>query len=117
MDSTSRISEWQEGEVDRTKQYFELRFGSAEDGEWSEWMPAALVGPPAAGVVMVQFLVEPGDPKYGDVVGDAVKEIQYFLIDKNEDDPWSYAKYHCGTAANVYSQIHWSFYEPGKGKP
>ena len=31
-------------------------------------------------------------------------------------DPWSYAIYHCGTAANIYSPVHWSYF-PGFALP
>jgi hypothetical protein len=67
MNSMPRISRWQEGRVDRTKEHFKLRHGSAKDSGWSEWIPVAVVGPPIAGIVNVQFLVEPGDPRNADV--------------------------------------------------
>ena len=46
-----------------------------------------------------------------------LKEGQFFIIYPNvmtyyqadEEDPWEYARYHCGTAANIYSTVHWSF--------
>lgn len=113
MNSGPEISRWQEGRVDRTMEHFELRYGSVEDGGWSEQIPVAVVGPPMAGIVKVQFLVGPGDPRNAGVVSDVAKEIQYYLIDKREHNPWAYAQYHCGTSSNVYSKVHWSFCEAG----
>jgi len=112
VNSVPRISRWQEGRVDRTKEHFELRYGSAEDSDWSEWIPVAVVGPPIAGIVNVQFLVEPCDPRNADVVIDVKKEIQFYLFELRERDPWRYAQYHCGTCANAHSEVHWSFFKP-----
>ena len=110
--SAPRINRWEEGQVDRTKEHFELLYGSQDD-ECSKWTPVAVVGLPKAGIVQVHFLVERGDPRNSDVVSDAAKEIQYYLIDLGEPDPWTYAKHHCGTASNLYGNFHWSFCEPG----
>jgi hypothetical protein len=109
MNSGRAITQWQKGPVDRTEEHFELRYGSATD---SDWIPAAVVGPPIAGIVNVQFLVEPEDPRNSEVVSDVAREIEFYLIDKGEPNPWWYAKYHCGTSANLYSKVHWSFSKP-----
>ncbi|MBZ5677084.1 MAG: hypothetical protein LAP61_22805 [Acidobacteriia bacterium] len=116
MNSVPEISKWQEGQVDRTKEHFEVRYDSAEDSGWSEWIPVAVVGPPIAGIVNVQFLIEPSHPRNADIVSDVAREIQFYLIDKRERKPWAYARYHCGTFANVFSKVHWSFWEPANKK-
>jgi len=110
MNSGTKISGWKEGRVDRTKEHFELRYGSAEHSDWQEWVPVAVVGPPKTGMVNVQFLVEHKDPKNSTVVSEVTKEIEFYLIEKGEPDPWGYAQYHCGTGANIYSEVHWSFF-------
>jgi hypothetical protein len=111
MNSAPRIIRWHEGRVDRTKEHFELRYGSAKDGGWDEWIPAALVGPPTNGVLIVQFIVEPGDPRIMDIVRDVKEDIQ-FMCELNEPDHWNYFKYHCTTMSNWYGTIHWSFFDP-----
>ncbi len=65
MNSVPKISKWEEGQVDRTKEHFELRYESTVkfESDWSDWIPVAAVGPPIAGVVNVHFLVDPADPK------------------------------------------------------
>jgi hypothetical protein len=85
-----------------------------KDGGWSDWLPVALVGPPIGGGVQVEFLVEPGNPRNAEAVNDVKKEIQYYLFELGEPDPWRYAQYHCATVANVYPRVHWSFFQPGK---
>ncbi len=113
MKSESKIKQWQEGRVDRSKDHFELRYGSVGEARPGEWAPIALVGPPADGIVNVQFLAESGDAKNEEALNDVRKEIQYYLIEKGEPNPWAYAKYRCSTSANLYSKVHWSFAGPG----
>lgn len=108
--SKTSLKAWQEGTVDPNDEHFELRYGSSQKEGWDEWLPAALVGAPVDGISNVCFLIDKNDPSNGQVIGAVEKEIQFYLIDKTEIDPWSYAKYHCSTMANVYSQVHWSFF-------
>ena len=39
------------------------------------------------------------------------RELDFYLVELGEKDPFAYARYHCGTAANLYSRVHWSFHE------
>jgi len=115
MNSVPRISRWREGRVDRTREHFELRYGSTVkfESDWSDWIPVAVVGPPRAHIVNVQFLVEPGDPKNLAAVSDAKKEIQFYLIDKKEPDPLGVRTIPCGTSSNIYSNVHWGYFKEG----
>ncbi len=40
------------------------------------------------------------------------RSIHFYLQAKGGDDAWNYAQHHCGTAANAYSAVHWSFFDP-----
>ena len=53
----------------------------------------------------------PNESNNSKTVSDVKKEIQFYLIDLKKPDPWGYAKYHCGTESNIYSPVHWSFFE------
>ncbi len=44
---------------------------------------------------------------------DRKTELNFYLVEKGEPDPWAYAKYHCTTASNLYSSVHWSYYPEG----
>jgi|SRR5580698_6682863 hypothetical protein len=101
---------WRQGTVDRTGDHFELRYGSANDSGWDEWVPVALVGPPINGVFDVQFLVDQANESQAQFVGPLIEELDFYLVEKGEPNPWTYAKYHAGTSSNVYSSIHWSFF-------
>jgi hypothetical protein len=106
----AKIDRWQEGSVNRSEEHFELRSGSAENDGWDEWVPVAVIGTPKAGAVIVQFLANPTDTNAA-VIRKVISEIQFYLLEVGKPDPWEYAKYHCGTSSNVYSDVHWSFVE------
>ena len=105
------IEKWQEGPVNPASEHFELRYGPPGFA-WDAGLPVARIGRPVRGVVAVAFLVDRAATEHAAAHAAAVGEIQYYLIDKHEPQPWGYAQYHCGTAANAYSDIHWSFYRP-----
>ncbi|MBI4333278.1 MAG: tetratricopeptide repeat protein [Chloroflexi bacterium] len=100
--------EWHEGSVDAEKEHIRLF--------WKEnTSPLALVAPAGKGSFVVQFLPVPqslAGEKDAAVRG-VRKELDFYLVGKGEKDPWAYARYHCGTAANLYSDVHWGRF-PGK---
>ena len=64
-------------------------------------------------IFLVEFLLDPtAGVEAGEAIELARKELDFYLVELNEPDPWEYAIYHCGTSANVYSQIHWGYYVP-----
>ncbi len=102
---------WTEGLVDETKEHFELQFG--EPGTFglnSNWVRVALVGKGIANSVIAQFLVRIDSPELAAMV-DAIKnELDFFFVQLHEQDPWQYGIYHCSTASNLYSNVHWSYF-------
>src|SRR5262245_55978498 len=72
---------WEEGPVDRSHQHFELRYGSAEDGDWADWIPAALLGPPQMRVFPVQFLVIRQDHSSKPIIDAVIAELNLYLVD------------------------------------
>ncbi len=118
-----RTWSWKEGVVDRRRDHIELRY---RDPEGRYWL-VALLSAPTRRVFTVEFLPpapeQPSDlpPPSGLALDPALarhairRELDFYLLKLGEPDPWAYARYHCGTAANVYSQVHWSF-QPGKGR-
>jgi hypothetical protein len=53
------------------------------------------------------------DPNNADLIKKVKKEIWFYFIDKMEANPWHYAIYHCGTEANIYSNVHWGYFSAG----
>jgi hypothetical protein len=108
---TRMIERWKSGRVDRSGEHFELSVsaeGRYDDDRKSS--PVAVIGPPHEGVVLVEILVEKGDPN-ADLIAKVEREISFYLLELNEVDPWAYAQYHCGTASNVYGDVHWSYFD------
>ena len=47
------------------------------------------------------------------------KELDFYLVEHPAGfpatgGPWEYAVYHCGTGANIYSSVHWSYFQLGR---
>jgi hypothetical protein len=100
---------WREGRVAQTSEHFELRYGEASKGGWYDWTPVALVGRVSQGLCSVEFLIDRGDSRNSKIVKEVVNELNFYLVEKGEPQPWGYLQYHCGTMSNVYSSVHWGF--------
>ncbi len=102
--------QWCEAPVDKSFDHFELRYGDASSsGGWDAWILVAIVGIIHEGLVNVEFLVDKTDARHSKIVEDTVKELNFYLVELGEEDPWQYLQYHCGTASNIYSSVHWDF--------
>jgi hypothetical protein len=104
---------WIVGKVSPDEKHIEIRFCNSAESGWNEWRPIARVAAPKRQIFTVEFLVAAEDPEVIEMVNAVKKELNYYLVDKREEDPWAYARYHCGTGANVYSNVHWSFFHEG----
>jgi hypothetical protein len=61
----------------------------------------------------VEWLITHDSAEQQIMVVDVHKELDFYLVEKNEPDPWAYAIYHCNTGANMYSTVHWSYFPKG----
>jgi hypothetical protein len=110
--SESTPWEWKEGKVDRATAHLTLFVG-----EWGEpALPVALVAKPVGNAFAVEFLEVPQfDPdEYERIKLAVAKELTFYLMEVGGKDPWNYAVYHCGTASNIYSQVHWGYFPGGE---
>ena len=101
-----------EGIVDTNEEYIKITYGAIGDGDLE---PVALVAPDNNKTFTVQYLLKP-EPKNEDnqKMLDAVrKELNFYFLELKEKDPWAYACYHCTTAGNLYSDVHWHHYPNG----
>ena len=94
--------EWKEGKVDRSAPHMKLVYGDAE-------LPVALVAKPVGHTFVVEFLQIPeiDQSEYDRIKLAVTKELTFYLVELGEKDPWKYAIYHCDTASNIYSDVHW----------
>lgn len=107
----SSITGWRKGAVDCSAGCLGVQFGKPAASAARDWIPIALVGPPAAGVVDVEFLVESDRPAFAEAVEAVEKEIQYYLVDKGDADPWRYmCGHHVSQLANEYGEVQWGYF-------
>ena len=104
---------WITGSVNDSDEHIEIRFGNIEHSEWDQWKPIACVSAPKDRTFAVKFLIAAEMPSDIEMINAVKEELDFYLIDKGGDNPWAYALYHCGTAANAYSMVHWSFFPKG----
>lgn len=97
---------WVESTVDRMRPYIKIKYGNMDVGA-ANLTEVALVGHPDENVFPVQFLINNNHPDYAEIINDVRSELDIFLVEKGEPAPWRYALYHCTTAANLYSTVHW----------
>jgi hypothetical protein len=117
---TSRASKkwkWVLDVVDPGKEHIKITYGKIKHGQiaGNVRQPVALVAPGRDKTFLVQFLVDK-DEKTKKIVDEISRELNFYLVEKGEENPWAYAQYHCGTASNLYSSVHWSYYPEGSEK-
>jgi len=104
---------WIEGEVDPTAESIAIVYGSMDDHNRDNWLTVAYIAPPKDHIFTVRFLVTAADAATAKLLEKVKRQIDFYLVEKEEPDPWGYAKYHCGSTANIYSDCHW-LYNKGK---
>ncbi|MDH4197470.1 MAG: hypothetical protein OEW05_08700 [Candidatus Aminicenantes bacterium] len=108
---------WVRGEVDRGKEHIQLFYGKTPEQSWDEFKPVALLSRPVRNICKVQFVLEKEGEESEAMITAVINELNFYLIDKLEPNPWAYAIYHCSTGANMYSKVHWAYFpdgDPGK---
>jgi hypothetical protein len=99
---------WRDLPVDPRQDHFDLRYGTTQSNR-QDWLLVALVGPPRDGEFAVEWLVDPNAPAHAEAAESVREELDFYLVELREPDPWAYARYHCSTTSNLYSRVHWSF--------
>lgn len=103
------------GTVNRDDEHIELKYGDANTLDSKEFVSVALVarGPGEDFTVQYTLVSNDADTETKRMLEEVQKELVDYLIEKEEPDPWKYARYHCSTGANVYWKVHWSHYPKG----
>ncbi len=113
MKNTQREWRWEEGDVDEAGEHIELRYGDAHNTSPENWTPVARLAKPKDHVFKVDWLVKQEFPEYQAMLAHTRRELDFYLVEKEESDPWAYALYHCNTSSNMYSHVHWSYFPTG----
>jgi hypothetical protein len=104
---------WEAGEVDKQEEHIELRYGDAHKTSHEDWTPIARLAKPKDQVFKVEWLVNQESAEHKAMLVDARRDLDFYLVEKEEANPWAYARYHCNTGANMYSPVHWSYFPTG----
>jgi len=107
---------WAEGKVDRTKDHIEISYGNALISKYESWLHVLIIGKPTGSIFPVAWLLDRDNAAYKQIIDAVRKDLDLMLIEKQEQDPWGYACYHCNTAANIHSKTHWSHFPAGHNK-
>jgi len=97
---------WRKSAVDQKSEHFELSSGDKNT-------PVARIAPPVDHMFNVEFLINE-TPFNTPMIKAVKKELGLHLVEKGEPDPWRYAKQHCSSSSNAFSQVHWVYYPEGK---
>jgi len=103
---------WIPAEVNTSLEHIELYYDEQEDQKNKELLRIAYIAFPKDSIFHVQFLIKADSIENTAALFAAQKELNFYLTKHPAPDPWSYAKHHCNTAANIYSHIHWSYIPP-----
>lgn len=111
---TKKEWRWEKGIVEESGEHIDLLYGDANEQDPAEFACIARLSPPVKMKFTVQFFPSDNEANDRSIVQEVCRELNYYLVDLREGDPWAYAKYHCTTASNWYSNVHWVCFE-GRG--
>ena len=97
--------------VKGSQEYILLVYGDANQVDPQDFIPIALIAPRLGGLAVQYIAADNAETKM--MVHEVQEELRYYLVEKGEPDPWAYAVYHCGTASNWYSNVHWVYRPTG----
>jgi hypothetical protein len=100
---------WVEGNVDKSMPHFVLKYGKLFKVEIKDLIIVAVVSRPVYKRFTVEFLFSGDTKTEKEMVDQAEREINFYLLELGERNPYLYLRYHCGTASNWYSHIHWVY--------
>lgn len=103
--------QWLEGKVDAKKEHIKVGYGGFD----KPFVTIAMVAPKEEESFVVEFVVKRADldPKKKQIYDKVLRQLDYFLVELNDPNPWTYAIYHCGSTANAYSNIRWAYFPKG----
>jgi len=112
--STYGIWQWKTGKVDKSKEHVEITYGDINKSAEKDFTTVARVSPPYEQTCTVEFLLSSENDKNSEMMKAVKKDINFYIVEKNEFDPWRYIRSHCGSTANLYSNVHWIYREAKK---
>lgn len=109
--SEAKSWDWVEGKVNKYKNYFRIYHNTTDEILLDDDHLIALVAPPNGQIFNVTFLIKPSSEENKKILSDVKRELDFYINDKNEPDAYRYLQYHCTTASNIYSRVHWTEFQ------
>lgn len=100
---------WTEGKVNTYQDHFPIYYGDIEKVSLDKSPLVALVGSPKDRIFNVKFLIKPSSDENKKILKNVKRELNFYITDTNEPDAYRYLQYHCATASNIYSNVHWGY--------
>lgn len=110
---TGSAPSWNEGIVNTNTDHIKISYGDIGHGDDTKLV--ALVAPDRDNNFVVQWLMrpDPSDELVKAVLQEVRKELDFYLIELEKEDPWAYAQYHSRATSNIFSNVHWGWYPEG----
>jgi|CXWL01.1.fsa_nt_gi hypothetical protein len=101
---------WQEGRIDPSQPSLQIYYVPDIENPETAYLVALLSMTPTDRLFTVGFLPQslPASLAPGPIIEEVKAELNFFLIEKREQDPMKYLRYHCTTASNLYSHVQWA---------
>ena len=103
------MAQWVEANVDNASEHFHIKYGDIETSSPKEWLNVARVAFSKQNLFIVEFTIEPINQDNKKILESVKKELDFYIVEKNEPNVYNYLLYHCSTSANIYSMVHWSY--------
>ena len=112
MSEKNKVNEfkWSEGLVDKKSEHFKITYKENSD-------IVALIGKGDGQHFIVQFLISKEQLNSKEILKAVRRDLNYFFVEKREENPWQYAKYHCSTGSNMYASVHWGYHKNCHSEP
>ncbi len=99
---------WHEGKVNTKKKHIYIYYGD------DAILICSVQPEKDNNTFVVDFVIEES-PQNKAMIDHVKEELDFYLAETQERDRWEYLQYHCGTASNLYSKVHWvKQYHKGK---
>ena len=105
MSSNLRITE---GPVSENEEHIVISYGKIDTDE-TPFPTVARVSAPRDGVINLEFLIDDSTTHDAEVMAAVRRQVHWLFLEKSEANPCAYAQYHCTTASNNYSRVHFGW--------
>lgn len=105
LESLSPVCLWKRGTVNPGAEHIELIYND---------QCIARVATPADNTFVVEFLLDASQSAHASIVKWAESQLDHYLVEEKDLDPWEHAKSRCSPESNGHSSLKWMYYPAGR---